>query len=60
MIKDYMVSQKPSLNSICAEPFRNGGSWQGFFEPRTVLFRYERERVLTDTIKTVFFIQCAF
>ena len=49
-----MLSQKSSLGSICAEPLRNGSPCRGSFEPSTAPFRYERERVLTDTIKTGF------
>ena len=49
-----MISQKPSLCIICAEPLRNGSPWRGFFEPSTVPFRHERERVLTDNTKTGF------
>ena len=50
-----MISKKPSLGSICAEPLRNGSPWRGLFEPSTAPFRPERERVLTDTIKTGFY-----
>ena len=50
-----MTSQKTSLDSICAEPFRNGSPWRGLFEPSTAPFRHEREHVLTDTTKTGFY-----
>ena len=53
-MKNYMISQKPSLCTICAESFRNGSPWRGFFEPSTAPFRYERKRVLTDSTKTGF------
>ena len=46
-----MISQKPNLSIICAEPLRNGSPWRGLFEPRTAPFRYEHERVLTDNTK---------
>ena len=36
------------LVHICQGPLRNGSPWRGFFEPSTVPFRHERERVLTD------------
>ena len=41
--------KKPNICTICVEPFRNGSLWRGFFEPSTAPFRYERERVLTNS-----------
>ena len=50
-----MMSKKPNLGIICAEPLRNGSPWRGLFEPSTAPFRHERERVLTDNTKIGFY-----
>ena len=49
----FIVSQNPNLGTICAEIFSI--VWRGLFESSTALFRYERERVLTNSIKTGFY-----
>ena len=56
---DFFVSKKDHEKTADLMTIRKyeifSGVWRGLFEPSTAPSRPERERVLTDTIKTGFY-----